>query len=193
MKLDEMESILQKHKIDKPAYWSYQIQRNKLLSALWETTNDYQAFVDELLNRDFFDEGLVEKDKMCGFSDNRGRSVYAYFSKMTEEHWYRIRSVFGNKQFKTDSDIGCLLVNNNTLIRNGYGDGTTRVAIFNEDDEDYRGTDFFDKMMNPCDVSFRGKIDIYDYDIVGEGKVIKTINGDYSVYTYDGLIAFVEI
>ena len=38
-----------------------------------------------------------------------------------------------------------------------------------------------------------GKIDIYDYDIKGEGEIILTINGDYFIYTYEGLIALVEI
>ena len=193
MKLDNVAGVLKQHKIEKPSYWSAQIQRNKLLSSLWETSNNYQLFVDELLKHDYFDEGLVEKDEMFGFEDTRGRIVYALFSKMSENHWYRIRSVFGNKQFKTLSDIGSLLINNNVLIHNGYGDGVTRVAIFNKDDEDYRGTDFFSHMMNGSAVSLSGKIDIYDYDIKGEGEIILTINGDYFIYTYEGLIALVEI
>lgn len=183
MKLDDVASVLNEHGMVSPEHWGREIQDSELVSELWQSSENYRSFVDELLKHDYFD-----------FQDSTERDIYAYFSKRNfGNHWYRIRSVFGDKQFKTYSDIGSLLINNNTLIHNGHGDGTTRVAVFNKDDDDYRGTGFFYDMMHPCIVSFSGKIDIYDYDIKGEGEVIKTINGDYDVFIYDGLIAFVEI
>lgn len=86
------------------------------------------------------------------------------------------------------------------LIPNRYGDGTTRVAVFNKADSDF-------DINSDYDVAFRimsdmmdsgpylyGEFNIYPYDCCNPtvDEPCKTLEGRYWTYYYDGLIAFVE-
>lgn len=178
-----MDLVLNLNNLAPTGIWRKKILDSDAMRGLWEESENFEEFCNKVLEHNYFDF----------FRDSYGRKVFGEISKRDNRHWYRIREYFGDKCFKTWSDIGSLLVNNNTLIHNQYGDGETRVAIFSKGDSDYKGIAFFEDMMNLCGVMFNGKIDIYDYDIIGEGKVCKTIEGCYFVYVYDGLIAFVEM
>lgn len=166
--------VLERNQMDGFSYFAGYIQQSDFLNNLWRVAVNYKSFVDSLLDTDF--------DEL----DNDARELYSHFSKLTDNHWYRIRRYFGDKCFKTVSDVGSLLINNNTLISNEIGDGITRVAIF----DNYQGTAFCNTMMHPTHITFNGKIEIYDYDIIGVGKPIKTIEGYYNVFVWEGLIAF---
>lgn len=181
--IENIRKELNDHMYDAVGLWSSRIQLSDITRALWEQSENYEDFVEALLKFDYPDLK----------HDERARWIYAKFSKKNSQHWYRIRERFGDKCFKTWSDVGSLLVNNNTLIANHFGDGETRVAVFNKNDLDYEGYAFFADMMDSCDVMFDGEIDIYNYDIIGEGQICKTIEGRYDVYVYQGLIAFVEM
>lgn len=181
--IEDIKKELNNHMYDAVGLWSSRIQLSDITRALWEQSESYEDFVEALLKYDYSDLK----------HDERARWVYAKFSKKSASHWYRIREQFGNKCFKTWSDVGSLLVNNNTLIHNHIGDGETRVAVFSKNDSDYEGFAFFEDMMDSCNIMFDGKIDIYNYDIIGEGRICKSIKGSYVVYVYQGLIAFVEI
>ena len=135
--------------------------------------------------------------KKCGL--NVIYSMVSLYGKDRENHWYRVRELFGNRCFKTASDVGSLLVGNEefqALIPNGYGDGITRVAVFNKVDSDY---DVVSRIMSDMMDSHRGpylhgKINIYPYDCNDPtvDEPCKTLEGRYFTYYYDGLIAFVE-
>lgn len=178
-----MELVLNLNNVIPTGTWRGIILASEPMRALWEESENFQDFCNRVLEHNYLDF----------LHDGYGAKVFAEISKRNKDHWYRIREYFGDKCFKTYSDAGSLLVNNNTLIHNQHGDGTTRVAVFNRDDVDYHGIAFCEDMMHNCGVTFNGKVDIYNYDIVGEGQICKTIEGFYCVYVYEGLIAFVEM
>lgn len=131
----------------------------------------------------------LDEFKELVFSDERlkNNQGYAELSRESDKHWYRVRQMFGDRCFKTDSDVGSVKIGTKNFkinISNGYGDGVTRVAIFN------KGDFFNSSMMNFSGTSLHGEFDIYSYDC-GE-EVLKSLEGDYSVYYYEGLVAFVE-
>ena len=109
--------------------------------------------------------------------------------KMREEKWYKIRENFGNRCFKTDSGVGSVKAGNDDfsiLIPNGYGDGVTRVAVFENED------DFIaENLMSFTGIILAGKCNIYKYDC-DCCDVAKELNGKYLIYAYDGLVAFVK-
>lgn len=103
--------------------------------------------------------------------------------------------MFGERAFKTLSDAGAVKVGNqefSVLFNNGIGDGVNRVAIFNKVEA---GTIFNSSMMNFIS-SVNGEFYIYDYDCgdtpaIKDGTEVK-LKGKYFVYSYEGLIAFVQ-
>lgn len=110
-------------------------------------------------------------------------------ANLDDKHWYRVREILGDKCHKTDSEAGSLLVSSvdgsfSIRISNGYGDGTTRFAILEKND-DIRNMLRFSTELN-------GKFNIYDYDccIPGFHQPMMTIEGRYGVYFYDGMIVF---
>lgn len=133
-------------------------------------------------SEDFIDEYLNTKELSH-------TQAYAEISKTCrpDKHWYKVREMFGDRQFKTDSDAGSVKIGNDSfsiLIPNGQGDGITRVAVF--DDRQY----FNDSMMEPFTL-VDGNFNIYDYDC-GE-RVAKKLSGRYYIYVYQGLVAFVQL
>jgi hypothetical protein len=111
---------------------------------------------------------------------------YAELSKAMPRHWDRVKSMFGDKQFKASSDAGGLKIGNENfdiLIPNRLGDGTTIVAIFDDPRE-------FNSHMLDYFTSIYGTFNIYDYDCGNE--VLKTISGRYGVYCNSGFIALVK-
>lgn len=115
--------------------------------------------------------------------------AYAEVSKKLrpDSHWYRVREMFGDNVIKTSSDAGSVKVgvdNMSILVPNGYGDGISRVAIFDNSEA------FNDGMMSYF-TTVKGKdMIIYDYDC---GDVAATtISGRYNIYYYSGLVAFVK-
>lgn len=127
--------------------------------------------------------------KAAVFADDclKTTQAYAELSKETEGHWYRVRKMFGDKCFKTISDVGSVKVGNESFslcVNNGRGDGITRVAVF------AKGDDFNQHMMHYSCVTVSGKCHIYDYDC-GNTPAAE-LDGNYFVYYYEGLVAFVE-
>lgn len=105
------------------------------------------------------------------------------------DRWIAIRKMFGEKQFKTISDAGCVKVGNSdfcVMIQNGRGDGCTRCAVFGKND-------LFNSELfgNRIDATISGKAGIYSYDCGND--VEREIEGKFFVYSYDGFVAFKEI
>lgn len=128
-------------------------------------------------------------NKILGDPELATTQAYAEVSKKLrpDSHWYRIREMFGDNVIKTSSDAGSVKIgvnNMSILVPNGYGDGISRVAIFDNP------ADFNDCMMSYF-TTVRGRdIIIYDYDC---GDVAATtISGRYNIYYYSGLVAFVK-
>lgn len=77
-----------------------------------------------------------------------------------------------------------------TLIRNGRGDGITRVAVLPLTKfDDYR---FWSNLMVDTEILLDGQFNIY-FDDCSTNEVCRTLNGKYTVYYYDGLVLFLEI
>lgn len=108
-------------------------------------------------------------------------------------NWMTIRKRFGDACFKTFSDRGGVLVGNDTfqtLVRNGRGDGITRVAVLSPKDwDDWKK---WNQLMEESDVYLDGKFHIYQYDCSTETS-IRELNGRYMTYYYDGLVLFLEL
>ena len=119
--------------------------------------------------------------------------LYAELSKTTgSAHWYRVRSVIGDRVVRTLSEVGGFLVGNekfNVCIPNGYGDGMTRLAVFSRKERTY----FNENMMYRIPITLKGTFNVYvsDYNNSDE-NVILTIEGMYDVYYYQTMIALVE-
>ena len=157
--------------------------------------DDYAKLYESSRNYDEFEKSVLNKE--CCLNH-----IYAYISlhgKDRGNHWYRVRELFGDHCFKTASDVGSLLVGNEefqVLIPNGYGDGITRVAIFNKGDSDFSVASriMCDMMASHRGPYFHGKFNIYPYDCCDPtiAEPCKTLEGKYFTYYYDGLIAFIE-
>lgn len=106
--------------------------------------------------------------------------------------WYEIRAAIGDNVIKTESDIGSVLVGNKDMtmtISNGYGDGTTRIGVFEETNE------ITNKMRFVCQVN--GTFNVYDYDCYQTAEqlnsprnIATTLSGHYYVYCYEGIVVF---
>lgn len=106
--------------------------------------------------------------------------------------WYEIRAAIGDNVIKTESDIGSVLVGNKDMtmtISNGYGDGTTRIGVFEKENE------ITNKMRFVCQVN--GTFNVYDYDCYQSAEqlnsprnIATTLSGHYYVYCYEGIVVF---
>lgn len=128
-------------------------------------------------------------NKILGDPELATTQAYAEVSKKLrpDSHWYRVREMFGDNVIKTSSDAGSVKIgvaNMSILVPNGYGDGITRVAIFD-------GSKAFNNSMMSYFSTIKGEnMIIYDYDC---GDVAATtISGRYNIYYYSGLVAFVK-
>lgn len=102
--------------------------------------------------------------------------------------FYAIREQYGDRQFKTCSDAGSVRIGNDSLsilIPNGYGDGITRVAIFD------KAEFVLDNLMCYYTSISTSSAHVYDYDCDG-GQPIRTISGNYAVYRAYGFVALVK-
>jgi hypothetical protein len=142
--------------------------------ALWKAAADLEAFKKAVL-----------ADDVLKLSQG-----YAELSKDCEGHWHRVREMFGERTFRTVSDAGSVRVFMENgfaiLIGNGYGDGYTRVAVFEGDD----AKNFNDNMMRYTGTDVVGSCSISASDC--EDITTKFLDGSYRVYAYEGLVAFVE-
>ncbi|WP_171311612.1 hypothetical protein [Enterococcus cecorum] len=109
------------------------------------------------------------------------------------DNWMKIRKLFGENCFKTFSDRGGVLVGNKefqTVVRNGRGDGITRVAVLPL--KNWEDLKLWSKLMVETDLYLDGKFNIYHYDCSTENS-IRELNGRYIAYYYDGLVLFLEL
>lgn len=148
--------------------------KSELVKKLLENS----SFVDEFVN------------EVITSSELKSTQLYAELIKheRPELRWKSIREMFGNKCFKTVSDVGGVKVGTDTFSvvvpNGGRGDGMTRVAVF----EDKSG--FNHNLMNFSCISLHGNSVIYSYDC--GNTPVKRLDGEYLVYHYDGLVAFVK-
>mgnify|MGYP004591176897 CR=1 FL=1 len=187
MKLETIEDVLKENmsKYCNVHYLASCILDNEECLNLYKACKNYAEFERKILN------------KKCGL--NVIYSMISLYGKDSENHWYRVRELFGDLCFKTESDVASVLVGNESfqvLIPNGYGDGTTRIAIFNKDDPNHNVasrimSDMMDSHRGPY---LHGKFNIYPYDCCNPtiDEPCKTLEGRYFTYYYDGLVAFVE-
>lgn len=110
-----------------------------------------------------------------------------------ERVWKYIRVLFGERQFKTISDDGGLLVGSPScfvLIPNGHGDGATRVCVFNSREE------FFplENLMNPFTMVSGQQIGVYAYDCAEpDAEPLVRLTGRFAAYYKDGFVALVRL
>lgn len=184
MKLDNIYDVLKKNisKGGSVHYLGSCIENNESCSKLYESCKSYDEFEKRVLNHEC-DSNVVY-------------SLISLYGKDSDYHWYRIRDLFGDRCFKTYSDVGSLLVGNENfqvLIPNGIGDGTTRVAVFKKEDDVFGG--LIELMMDgQHGPTLSGKFNIYSYDCDNPAvdEPCKKLDGRYFTYFYDGFVAFVE-
>lgn len=166
--------------------WLQRVTWNDSFPKFIKKATEYVKKADN--SEEFVDLVLADKELLK-------YQAYAELSRCCrpEKHWYKIREMFGERTFKTSSDVGGVMVGNKDFeinIPNGYGDGITRVAVFSKKDSE----NFNDNMMDYY-TSIRGEFYIYDNDCADRADVHaqrKKLNGKYIIYRYNGLVAFVE-
>lgn len=147
----------------------------------------YLNTIDEILdssdNTDEFIEKFLEHDEF--------KMMQGYQEVIKRERpnriWKFIRENFGDKCFKTESDAGGVLVycdDMEIIIPNGRGDGTTRIAVFEN------GEEFYSSILMKYFSGIRGKFSISYYDCRKNPAI--ELDGDYSAYYFDGLVVFVK-
>lgn len=133
---------------------------------------DEESFIEYFLGDDFFkgsDEWYILMQK-----------------KRPKQVWYAIRAEFGDSCFKTSSDAGGVKIGNDAfhlIVPNGYGDGETRCAIVNKEA-------FGCRRLMQYFTQVSGDFNVYSYDCGDD--IAKTLNGNYHIYFYEGLVAFVK-
>lgn len=114
---------------------------------------------------------------------------YAEISRISKDHWYRVRAIFGDSCIKTESDAGSIRVGNSEfsiLIPTGGGDGVSRFGVI-------ENVNFNHGMMNFSGIMIDSqKAYVYDYDCDG-GVPIFELSGKYQVYYYDGIVCFAKL
>ena len=137
---------------------------------------------DDLIDR------IVDSEDLVKTSKGKYYRAYVIEHERPNALWRTIRGAFGDRCIKTESDAGGVKVGTDgfcTVIRNLRGDGTTRVAVFDDESEIYPYTSFMTFMT-----TLDGHFNIYSYDC-GNDSII-SLSGRYGVYAYDGLVAFVK-
>ena len=166
----------------------------KFLTRLILNEEEYSKLYEECMDYDEFEKRVLNK----GCSLGAVYSMISLYGKDCKNHWYRIRSLFGERCFKTVSDVGSVLVGNEMFqvyVPNGYGDGITRVAVFNKDDEDYVADSLISMMMDDQrGPVLNGNFNIYPYDCCNPtvAEPCESLVGRYATYYYDDLVAFIE-
>lgn len=108
---------------------------------------------------------------------------YAKASRKSPGHWMRLRAMIGDQCKKVDADAGAVKVGNETwslLIPNGHGDGDIRYAVMDNS--------CFNTNMSEFVLSINGKFNIYSYDCGDDVK--ETLEGNFQVFVYDGIVVF---
>lgn len=151
------------------------------------TREEYYNFIDSIIELSKDTNDFVHN--FLAHSEFKRLRCYQQLLKSMcpNDIWCFVRENFGEKCFKTISDVGGVKVGTNefsVVLTNGYGDGDTRVAIFDNED------DFYSSDLMFFNTVIDGHFFIYDYDC-GE-NVAKEISGRFAVYYYEGLVAFVN-
>lgn len=150
---------------------------SKIIRSLIRKATDTEELIDL----------IVSCDDLRGTSERAAIMQYERPSLI----WKEIRGIMGNRCFKTESDAGAVRVGTETfsvLIRNCRGDGTTRVAVLEEEPEELTGL-LHTVMLFQTTVE--GDFDVYDYDCAG-GRPIMQLSGRYGAYSYDGLVILIK-
>ena len=116
-------------------------------------------------------------------------TAYAEISKLSPDHWYRVREIIGESCIKTEADAGSIKVGSDEfsiLIPTGGGDGIARFGVV-------ENKDFNHSMMNFTGIMIDSKkAFVYDYDCDG-GVPVYELSGKYHVYYYEGIVCFVKL
>ncbi len=111
----------------------------------------------------------------------------------TDDIWYKVRGMLGEKREYAYCDAGSLKLTNETesiMIHNGYGDGQMRYAILNENDN----LDALKYMRYYH--TFTGHYYIHSYDCEKKDENLERceeIDGTFQAYYYDGIVALVQV
>lgn len=149
----------------------------KIIRSLIRKASDTEALIDL----------IVSCDELRGTSERAAVMQYERPALI----WREIRGIIGDRCLKTESDAGAVRVGTETfsvMIRNGRGDGTTRVAVFNEEPVELSGLLHTAMLFQ---TSVEGDFDIYDYDCTG-GNPIMHLSGRYAAYSYDGIVIMIK-
>ena len=174
MNLKDIETTLEIRDFTKRCLFDESNPKTKIFKKYWEEAKTIAEF----------------KKKVFADTSLKLSQGYAELSRECEDHLCRVSEMFEQRQFKTGSDRGSVMIGNDDfqiLIPNNYGDGITRVAIF----EEY---EFNAEMMeyNPTIVIATKAMYVYadDCNTTCLAAVLKP--GMYFTYSYEGMVALVR-
>lgn len=152
---------------------TYEEERYNVFNKICRKAKDFDDFINLYIENETFK-----------FS----QGAYEIYKKLyPEKLWYKLRSFLGDKCKKTCSDKASLKIGNDMFsmyIHNGYGDGTTRYAIFDYVPE---WDNWFGYSFSAFEVKKDDSIFAYDYDC-GNDKIEAIPRGKYFAKSYEGLI-----
>lgn len=161
---------------------------DSFLTRCMNSTKTNQKIVDSCLAASANTDEFI--DSYLAHTEEIGTQFYAELVERERPYrlWKTIRECLGERQFKTDSDAGSVRIGNATftmLVPNGFGDGISRVAVF--DDRD----DFNADSLLTFFTIVNGAFNVYAYDCGGE-ETVATLDGKYAIYYGKGFVAFVR-
>ena len=115
-----------------------------------------------------------------------------YYSVLTSERWHAIRSIFGEKRFYTEYDCSYVYYGTKENIKkvdSGKYEKYNRVAVFDNTEEVLRIKPILEKLMEYM-ISENGHFYIFNSN--NATKTYKELNGNYSIFSYQGLVAFIK-
>lgn len=155
---------------------TYLEDKTKEFNSICEKSNTFKEFVDLYLTSNVF---------------KYSQGAYELYRKIyPQQFWYKLREFLGDDCNKCLSDSGSLKIGNDDFalfIGNGYGDGTTRYAIFDYEPE---WSNWFGYVQNFFSVKKDNSIFVYGYDCGDESSRTETSlsTGNYSARAYEGLV-----
>lgn len=151
------------------------MKQNKDLMSLWRKSTDFEAFLHTVRSSDMM--------KWSEFA------IYWYGTVRPD--WYYRREYcgkFASGFHKTASDVGALKIGvdgMDLLLKNYYGDGINRVAVFDKYDP------YVSWLFPHGGNIIRGEaLRVYGYDCGTD--VVCTLSGSYIIYTDDRFFALVK-
>lgn len=151
--------------------------------------NPYGAHVDPEKVRRLWDAAESKLDFVAALQADEDLRFGQACGVLSARDFHFIRGMVGAREIKTSSDAGGVLVAHDgfgVIVPNGEGDGTSRVAVFDDEEEINTSALRYFTMLT-------GRFEIHDYDCSDESPVVARLEGQFNVWYGMGFVIFVRV